>query len=58
MKKYFEGNTTLEDLKEAVLRIQKNEDRRGLYIFIGVITTIIIATIVGVALILNKKILL
>jgi len=65
MKKYFEGNSTLQDLREgnstlqdlreSVLRIQKNEDRRGLYIFISLITAILVTTIVGVVLVLNKK---
>ena len=55
MKKYFEGNTSLEDLKDAIFSIQKREDKRGLYIFIAIITTVLIATIIGIVYLLKNK---
>mgnify|MGYP005774382605 CR=1 FL=1 len=55
MKKYFEGNTSLEDLKDAIRGIQKREDKRGLYIFIAIVTAILIAAVIGVVCLLKNK---
>ena len=55
MKKYLENNTSLEDIKEAIRGIQKREDKRGLYIFIAIVTAILVATLIVVVYLLKNK---
>lgn len=55
MKKYLENNTSLEDIKEAIRGIQKREDKRGLYIFIAIVTAILVATLIAVVYVLKNK---
>lgn len=55
MKKYFDGSTSLEDLKDAVLRIQKKEDKKAFYVYISIVTAVLLATIFGVIYLLREK---
>ncbi len=55
MKKYFDGSTSLEDLKDAVLKIQKKQDKKAFYAFIAIVTTVLLATVLGVVYLLKRK---
>ena len=55
MKKYLESNTSLEDIKAAIRGIQKREDKRALYIFIAIVTAILVATLIAVVYLLKNK---
>lgn len=55
MKKYFDGSTSMEDLKDAIKHMQKKEDKRAFYVFIGLVTMFLVATVIGVVYVLKKK---
>lgn len=55
MKKYLDGSTSMEDLKDMLLNIQKKEDKKAFYIFVALVGAIFVAVTIGVVVMLKKK---
>ena len=56
MKRIFDNDLSIGDLKDAILDLRHHqEDKKTLYIFVGVIVTLLIATVIGVAWLIKSK---
>lgn len=55
MKKYFDGSTSLEDLKDSILRIQNRDDRKVFYTWVAIITGVLVAVIIATVVLLKNK---
>lgn len=55
MKKYLDGSTSIEDLKDMLLGIQKKEDKKAFYFFIALVGVALVAATIGVVIMLKNK---
>lgn len=55
MKRFLDGTTSIEDLRRAVIDLQNREDKRTVYVFIGLIIALLVATTAGVIYLVKKR---
>ncbi len=55
MKRLFDRDMSMDDLKMALASIHEKEDKKAFYIMVGIMITVLAASVIGIVWLLKNK---